>query len=1257
MEYAWDNNGNTPGSTTNANTVVNSGAGTFTIVPLNTCLTASNPASPNSVAQLLVEEIIEKPTEESSVIEDVKTEETEAKPGTESAHSRARMAAPLSGETVTVSGAGAGFSLPPNKSTTITFSATISSVPSSCSITNQATITGSNFATVQSNITTTNVVVPSPTSVLPSAAVTLCSGNSVTLSASCPTGSSVQWYNAAASNTLLGTGSPLVQSPITSTTYQAACLIGGCESSRVNTALVTVFTTPSAPTNLTATPANRTSVGPVSLTASGCAGTLSWYDVSNSAVALASNNIPNLATTTTFFARCSANACLGPPSTTLTVSVVICTSLVSSPGNVSITWTGLAGTDWNTPCNWSPAWVPDLTNALAIIPNTTNKPIITGTVPDVKAIDIQTNALLTVSGTGVLNVRGDGGTNKGIWINKGALTNASGGIINIQSSANAAVDAYIYLTTDSGTGASFTNSGTVTINSTDEAIGVGLSAIQPAQISNTATGIINIVNGIGVEMNAPTDVLNFVNAGIINYNGAELALKLLGSTTFNNTGTININSGKGIQNPAGSIINNNACGKILMATGTYSNSGTTTNLGLIQLPNTYNFTNTGNFNNNGILKANSVAGVTNTRVVVTNACPMFSIGGSNDYTIDGVFTSPAATTSAGTYTLSGNRFVADNALPTGLQTLYAKFTRASPACTIVVPFDYTNTKPTAVSVSNTTICLGNSVTLTGACSAGNLIWYTSATGSASIGSGSGLVQSPSVTTTYYAACETANCAGGRVATSEVTVLPIPTAPTAANVSICTGTVASLTASCGGGGSVKWYDAATGGTFLSASNPYTTTALTAQTDFYAACETAGVVCVSPTRTKVTVSINPLPVATLTSSGGSGTITCTNPSLTLTATGGNSYVFAGPGVSSFNGTAGTAVVNAGGIYSVTVTNTATGCSSVTSTTISSNTAAPSLTVNPTSATLTCLITSVTLTASGGGTSYAWTGSTSGATKMVSVSGVYSVTATAPNGCTNTTTATVFSNTAAPTLTVNPGSGILTCTVRSLTLTASTSGTGVRWNTTETTPSIVISTSGTYSVTATASNGCLSTSSVSVINDFSAAPPTPTLSANSSVVCEGTNVQVIASGSNLSVQWYRNGSPVAGQTSATLSLGGVQVAQAGSYVLVVSGACSVTSTPFSLTVNPLPTISLLVPNNASVQGATITLPAPLTGINFQVLGGISFERLIILDRINGFEIRQVDQNTNGVFPINRPGPFRLNVTDGNGCKRTVEGVIVQQ
>ena len=83
----------------------------------------------------------------------------------------------------------------------------------------------------------------------------------------------------------------------------------------------------------------------------------------------------------------------------------------------------------------------------------------------------------------------------------------------------------------------------------------------------------------------------------------------------------------------------------------------------------------------------------------------------------------------------------------------------------------------------------------------------------------------------------------------------------------------------------------------------------------------------------------------------------------------------------------------------------------------------------------------------------------------------------------------------------------------------------------------------------------------------------------------------------------------------------------------------------------------NSATVMGAgipTITVPAT-PGQQFQVLGGNSFERIIVIDRVNGYEIRQRDVNTTGVFAINRLGLFSLTVTNSNGCSRTVQGILV--
>jgi hypothetical protein len=52
--------------------------------------------------------------------------------------------------------------------------------------------------------------------------------------------------------------------------------------------------------------------------------------------------------------------------------------------------------------------------------------------------------------------------------------------------------------------------------------------------------------------------------------------------------------------------------------------------------------------------------------------------------------------------------------------------------------------------------------------------------------------------------------------------------------------------------------------------------------------------------------------------------------------------------------------------------------------------------------------------------------------------------------------------------------------------------------------------------------------------------------------------------------------------------------------------------------------------------------------------YERLVVLDRINGYEIRQADQNTTGQFSIGARGLFTLRVTGANTCVRTVQGVF---
>jgi GH35 family endo-1,4-beta-xylanase len=78
-------------------------------------------------------------------------------------------------------------------------------------------------------------------------------------------------------------------------------------------------------------------------------------------------------------------------------------------------------------------------------------------------------------------------------------------------------------------------------------------------------------------------------------------------------------------------------------------------------------------------------------------------------------------------------------------------------------------------------------------------------------------------------------------------------PSASGTSIAVNTTASLSATCAVGSTPKWYDAQTGGSLLSSANPFVTPTLSANTNYYVACEnTSSPACESP-RVQVIVTV--------------------------------------------------------------------------------------------------------------------------------------------------------------------------------------------------------------------------------------------------------------------------------------------------------------------------------------------------------------------------------------------------------------------
>ena len=98
-----------------------------------------------------------------------------------------------------------------------------------------------------------------------------------------------------------------------------------------------------------------------------------------------------------------------------------------------------------------------------------------------------------------------------------------------------------------------------------------------------------------------------------------------------------------------------------------------------------------------------------------------------------------------------------------------------------------------------------------------------------------------------------------------------------------------------------------------------------------------------------------------------------------------------------------------------------------------------------------------------------------------------------------------------------------------------------------------------------------------------------ASGSVVCAGSTVtaSVSVTGTVTGYQWFYNGTALAGQTTATLSLTNVQPAQSGNYDVVLTSSCvSQTSTSFSLTVPSLTVTA--APSLTIVSGNSVTLTA---------------------------------------------------------------------
>lgn len=186
--------------------------------------------------------------------------------------------------------------------------------------------------------------------------------------------------------------------------------------------------------------------------------------------------------------------------------------------------------------------------------------------------------------------------------------------------------------------------------------------------------------------------------------------------------------------------------------------------------------------------------------------------------------------------------------------------------------------PVAPTVSDTTICIGTSVTLTATAPGEKYEWFDAPGGTLLKVGATYKTPVLNADATYYVQSTIQDCSSP-LKTVRVKVKPVPLAPSVTKDTICAGEIATLTATGGVGVNFGWYGTLTGGIKLDSNSVFNTPVLSTTTNYYVETILGGC---SSTRTKTTVVVNPLPPAPTVSPVG--ICTGTTAMLKATAPGG-------------------------------------------------------------------------------------------------------------------------------------------------------------------------------------------------------------------------------------------------------------------------------------------------------------------------------------------------------------------------------------
>jgi len=557
--------------------------------------------------------------------------------------------------------------------------------------------------------------------------------------------------------------------------------------------------------------------------------------------------------------------------------------------------------------------------------------------------------------------------------------------------------------------------------------------------------------------------------------------------------------------------------------------------------------------------------------------------------------------------LSNSNIANPIANPT-ITTNYSVTVTDANGCRNSAPTSVTVNPLPVISVNSPTICMGTTVQLSA--SGGTIYSWSPATGLNNPNIANPLA-SPASTTNYTVTVTNAN---GCVNTAPTTVSVNALLSVTVNSPVmCAGATAQLSAS---GGTIYSWTPATGLSNPNISspvaNPTTTTNYTVYVTDANGCHNS-----APTS----ITVNPLPVISV----NSPTI-CAGTNTQLIASGGTNYLWS-PAAGLSNPNIANPIANPTSTtnYTVTVTNIF-GCSNTSPTSVTVN-PLPVISVN--SPTI-CTGTNVQLSASGGIT-YSWSPATGLSNPNIAnpianpiTTTNYTVTVTNANGCVNSAPTSVSVNAL---LAVTVNSPVI-CAGSTAQLNAS-GGTIYSWtpatglsNPNIANPLANPATTTNYTVYVTDANGCHNSAPTSVTVN-----PLPVVSVNSPTICTGANAQLNATGGT-SYLW----SPTSGLSNPNISNPIANPTSTSTYTVTVTDANGcVNSAPTSVTVNPLPVITV---NNPTICTGTST--------QLNATGGTTY----LWSPAIGLS------NPNIANPVANPTSttsYTVTVTDANGCVNT--------